>query len=341
MAFSQKLFDAIVTGKPSLAQSIVEEELADGADPLRLVSETMIPAMDEVGILFRDEEFFVPELMLAGRAMKAAMEPLRPLLAAAGAEPLGVIVAATVKGDLHDIGKNLVVSMLEGSGFKVHDLGTDVTPQTFVEAIREHRPQILCLSALLTVTMTAMKTTIDAIKEAGLRRSVKVLVGGAPLNERYATEIGADGYGATATDAVALARRQVGLANSTHLPLREKVTDEVGQMRGRRQARSTERLAGWTPHTQPRPRRGEGPRKRGESMLMTAQKKIGPRRKRVLDAINHRQPDRVPMDFGGSAVTGMHVSCVAKLRDHYGLQKRLVKVCEPYQMLGLIEDDLN
>ena len=213
MAFSQKLFDAIVSGKPPLAQSIVEEELADGADPLTLVSETMIPAMDEVGILFRDEEFFVPELMLSGRAMKAAMEPLRPLLAAAGAEPLGVIVAGTVKGDLHDIGKNLVISMLEGSGFKVHDLGTDVTPQEFVEAIRELQPQILCLSALLTVTMTAMKTTIEAIHEAGLRRSVKILVGGAPLSERYAKEIGADGYGATAIDAVTLARRQVGLAN--------------------------------------------------------------------------------------------------------------------------------
>ncbi len=140
MAFSQKLFDAIVNGKPQEAQSLVEEELADGADALTLISETMIPAMDEVGILFRDEEFFVPELMLAGRAMKAAMEPLRPLLAAAGAKPVGVVVAGTVKGDLHDIGKNLVVSMLEGSGFKVHDLGTDVTPQTFVEAIREHQP---------------------------------------------------------------------------------------------------------------------------------------------------------------------------------------------------------
>jgi corrinoid protein of di/trimethylamine methyltransferase len=213
MALSQKLFDAIVNGKPQEAQSLVEEELAGGADALTLISQTMIPAMDEVGILFRDEEYFVPELMLAGRAMKAAMEPLRPLLAAAGAQPVGVVVAGTVKGDLHDIGKNLVVSMLEGSGFKVHDLGTDVTPQTFVEAIREHQPQILCLSALLTVTMTAMKTTIETIKEAGLRRGIKVLVGGAPLSERYAMEIGADGFGATATDAVALARQQVGLAN--------------------------------------------------------------------------------------------------------------------------------
>jgi len=213
VAAAQNLFDAIVDGKAERAKAIVEEELKAGADPMALISQTMVPAMDEVGRLFQEEEFFVPELMLAGRAMKAAMEPLRPLLAAAGAKPAGVVVAGAVKGDLHDIGKNLVISMLEGAGFKVIDVGADVTPQKFVEAIRKHQPQILCLSALLTVTMTAMKTTIDAIKEAGLRSSVKILVGGAPLNERYAREIGADGYGATATDAVALARRQVGLAN--------------------------------------------------------------------------------------------------------------------------------
>ena len=213
MALSQRLFDAIVDGKAQLAQSIVEEELEAGAGPVALISETMIPAMDEVGKLFQEEEYFVPELMLAGRAMKAAMEPLRPLLAASGAKPAGVVVAGAVKGDLHDIGKNLVISMLEGAGFKVIDLGSDVTPQTFVEAIREHKPEIVCLSALLTVTMTAMKSTIEAIKEAGLRRDVKILVGGAPLNEKYAIEIGADGYGVSATDAVALARRQVGLSN--------------------------------------------------------------------------------------------------------------------------------
>ena len=213
MALSQRLFDAIVDGKAQLAKSLVEEELGAGADPMALVAETMIPAMDEVGKLFQEEEFFVPELLLSGRAMKAAMEPLRPLLAVAGAKPAGVVIAGTVKGDLHDIGKNLVVSMLEGAGFKVVDLGSDVTPQQFVEAIREHRPHILCFSALLTVTMTAMKTTIDAIEEAGLRQSVKVLVGGAPLSARYAAEIGADGYGASASDAVVLARRQVGLSN--------------------------------------------------------------------------------------------------------------------------------
>ena len=213
MALSQDLFDAIVDGKAQLAQSLVEEELKVGADPIALISETMIPAMDEVGKLFQEEEFFVPELLLAGRAMKAAMEPLRPLLAAAGAKPAGVVVAGTVKGDLHDIGKNLVVSMLEGASFKVIDLGTDVWPEKFVEAVREHHPQIVCLSALLTTTMTAMKTTIEAIKAAGLRRDVKIFVGGAPISETYAKDIGADGYGATATDAVALARRQMGLSS--------------------------------------------------------------------------------------------------------------------------------
>ena len=156
MALSQRLFDAIVDGKAQLAQSLVEEELRAGADPLALLSETMIAAMDEVGKLFQEEEFFVPELLLSARAMKAAMEPLRPLLAAKGAKPAGVVVAGAVKGDLHDIGKNLVTSMLEGAGFQVIDLGSDVAPEAFVAAIRERHPQIVCLSALLTVTMEAI-----------------------------------------------------------------------------------------------------------------------------------------------------------------------------------------
>jgi corrinoid protein of di/trimethylamine methyltransferase len=213
MARCQALYDAIVDGKVALAETAVREEIAAGADPMAIIAETMIPAMDEVGKLFQEEEYFVPELLLAGRAMKAAMEPLRPLLVAAGAKPAGIIVAGTVQGDLHDIGKNLVVSMLEGAGFKVHDLGTDVRPQKFVDAIRQHSPQIVCLSALLTVTMMAMKTTIAAIDAAGLRRQVKIFVGGAPVNAKFAHDIGADGYGPTATDAVALARRCVGLAN--------------------------------------------------------------------------------------------------------------------------------
>jgi 5-methyltetrahydrofolate--homocysteine methyltransferase len=209
---SQGLYDAILAGDAKNAEAAVHEALAAGVNPAMLIADTMIPAMDAVGKLFEEEEYFVPELLLAGRAMKAAMEPLRPLLAAAGAKPVGVILVGTVKGDLHDIGKNLVVSMLEGGGFEVHDLGADVAPEKFIAAIREHKPQIVCLSALLTVTMPAMKTTIAAIEQAGLRGEVKVLIGGAPINEQYAHEIGADGYGASANDAVSLARTFIGKA---------------------------------------------------------------------------------------------------------------------------------
>jgi methanogenic corrinoid protein MtbC1 len=207
MAFVEKLYDAIVDGSEAEALEAVREELRAGTDPMLLITDSMIPAMDDVGQLYQEEQYFVPELILAGRAMKAAMEPLRPLLAFSGAKPAGVIVAGAVKGDLHDIGKNLVITMLEGAGFKVIDLGTDVKPEKFVAAIREHNPQIVCMTALLTVTMMAMKTTIMAIEAAGLRGLVKILVGGAPLNVRFANEIGADGYGETSTDAVALARQ--------------------------------------------------------------------------------------------------------------------------------------
>jgi 5-methyltetrahydrofolate--homocysteine methyltransferase len=207
MALSQKLYDAIVAGNAKGAEAAVREEIAAGADPATLLGDTMIPAMDEVGKLFEEEEYFVPELLLAGRAMRAAMEPLRPLLAAAGAKPSGVVIVGTVQGDLHDIGKNLVASMLEGGGFEVHDLGADVSPDKFIAAIHQYQPQVVCLSALLTVTMPAMKTTIEAITKAGVRDKVKVLIGGAPVNEQYAREIGADGYGATANDAVALSRQ--------------------------------------------------------------------------------------------------------------------------------------
>ncbi|HQX84102.1 MAG TPA: corrinoid protein [Aestuariivirga sp.] len=209
MAFVEKLYDAIVDGSEAEALEAVREELRAGTDPMLLITDSMIPAMDDVGQLYQEEQYFVPELILAGRAMKAAMEPLRPLLAFSGAKPAGVIVAGAVKGDLHDIGKNLVITMLEGAGFKVIDLGTDVKPEKFVAAIREHNPQIVCMTALLTVTMMAMKTTIMAIEAAGLRGLVKILVGGAPLNVRFANEIGADGYGETSTDAVALARQMV------------------------------------------------------------------------------------------------------------------------------------
>ena len=163
--------------------------------------------MDEVGRRFECEEYFVPELLLSRRAMKGALELLQPLLAASGAAPASRVVIGTVKGDLHDIGKNLVASMLEGAGFEVCDLGADVSPERFVTAVRERKPDLVCLSALLTVTMPAMRDVVDALKAAGLRDRVRVLVGGAPVTSEFANEIGADAYGENAGVAVTIARR--------------------------------------------------------------------------------------------------------------------------------------
>jgi len=210
MAELTKLYEAIVNGDNKAAAAITREALAAQADPLALVNGQMIPAMAEVGRRFECEEYFVPELLLAARAMKAALELIRPLLAERGAEPVGRVVIGTVKGDLHDIGKNLVASMLEGGGFEVIDLGADVAAEKFVETARERKADIVALSALLTVTMPSMKTTIEALRAAGIRQQVKVLIGGAPVTEEYAVQIGADGYGANAATAVPLARKVLG-----------------------------------------------------------------------------------------------------------------------------------
>jgi 5-methyltetrahydrofolate--homocysteine methyltransferase len=181
---------AILEGNAPAARQATEAALAAGRDALGIVHEEMMPAMAEVGRLFEEGEYFVPELMLSARAMKGALELLRPLLAASGARSSGRVVIGTVAGDLHDIGKNLVAAMLEGGGFEVTDLGTDVAPARFVEAVSTTRAPILCLSALLTVTMPSMRKTIEALEQAGLRERVKVLVGGAPVSEQYAQEIG-------------------------------------------------------------------------------------------------------------------------------------------------------
>ncbi|MEN6536852.1 MAG: corrinoid protein [Bryobacteraceae bacterium] len=209
MADTSKLYDAILNGDSKTAVGVTKEALAENIDPMELVNKGMIPAMDEVGRRFECEEYFVPELLLAARAMKGSLELIRPLLAERGTEPAGRVVIGTVKGDLHDIGKNLVASMLEGGGFEVVDLGTDVSPEKFVEMAKEKNANIVCLSALLTVTMPSMKTTIDALQQAGMRQKVKVLVGGAPVTQQYANEIGADGYSENANSAVQLARRLV------------------------------------------------------------------------------------------------------------------------------------
>ena len=201
-----EIYEAILNGDAKKAYAATQVALAAGADPLALIQESMVPAMDEVGRLFECEDYFVPELLLAGRAMKSAMELLKPRLSASGKKMLVRVVIGTVKGDLHDIGKNIVASMLEGSGFEVIDLGTDVSPEKFVATVQERNPQLVCMSALLTVTMPAMKLTIDALQSAGLRAQVKVLVGGAPVTQQYAAEIGADGYSENASGAVRQAR---------------------------------------------------------------------------------------------------------------------------------------
>jgi corrinoid protein of di/trimethylamine methyltransferase len=204
-----QLTDAILKGDAKNAVAVTREALAAGNDPIELVTKYMIPAMDEVGKRFECQEYFVPELLLSARAMKGALEIIRPLLIERGATPTGRVVIGTVKGDLHDIGKNLVASMLEGSGFEVIDLGTDVTPAKFVAEAQAKRADLVALSALLTTTMPAMRTTVEEFQKAGIRDRIKIIIGGAPVTQQYADQIGADGYSDNANGAVALARRMM------------------------------------------------------------------------------------------------------------------------------------
>jgi corrinoid protein of di/trimethylamine methyltransferase len=210
MANLTELHEAIVNGDRDTATAIVQEAINEKRDPQEVIERYMIPAMDEVGRRFEAEEFFVPELLLAARAMKGALALLRPLLTETGAETRGRVVIGTVKGDLHDIGKNLVASMLEGGGFEVVDLGSDVAPEDFTRAVKEKQAGLIGMSALLTVTMPSMKTTIEALRDAGIRDEVKIMVGGAPLTSEFASEIGADGYAENAAAAVRMARDLVG-----------------------------------------------------------------------------------------------------------------------------------
>jgi 5-methyltetrahydrofolate--homocysteine methyltransferase len=194
MKLLEDLYNAVVEGEADLTAALIRQGLDAGLEPLTLIDDAMIPAMTEAGRLFETEEFFVPELLIAGRAIQAGLEILRPLLAGGTLHRAGKVVIGTVQGDLHDIGKNLVAIMLEGAGFEVIDLGTDVGPREFVAAIDEHRPQLVGLSSLLTTTMLSMPTIIEAIEAAGLRDEVKVLVGGAPMSDEWAKEFGADAF---------------------------------------------------------------------------------------------------------------------------------------------------
>jgi len=207
-----RLFDCIVAGDAKGARALTEAALADKVDPNLLLNEQMIPAMKDVGKRFEAGEYFVPDLLTSARAMKASLELLRPLLASGGAKPVGRVAIGTVKGDLHDIGKNLVAAMLEGGGFEVVDLGVDVSAEKIIETIRTHHVNLVAISALLTTTMASMKSVIDEIARAGLRSEVKIIVGGAPLTQKFAEQIGADGYSDNANGAVELSRRLLGAA---------------------------------------------------------------------------------------------------------------------------------
>ena len=204
------LYEAIVAGKLESAFEVTRQAIAEGVAPQMIINNYMIKAMGEVGQRFQDGKAFVPQLLMAGRAMKGALELLKPLLAGSASTTIGKIVIGTVKGDLHDIGKNLVASMLEGCGFEVINIGIDVTCDKFVEAVKENHADILCMSALLTTTMTYMKEVIQALEEAGIRNQVKVMIGGAPVSQGFADEIGADGYSDNANTAVAVAKELIG-----------------------------------------------------------------------------------------------------------------------------------
>lgn len=206
----QPLYEAIVAGKLEPAVEVTRQAIAEGVAPQMIINNYMIKAMGEVGQRFQDGKAFVPQLLMAGRAMKGALELLKPLLAGSASTTIGKIVIGTVKGDLHDIGKNLVASMLEGCGFEVINIGIDVTCDKFVEAVKENHADILCMSALLTTTMTYMKEVIQALEEAGIRNQVKVMIGGALVSQGFADEIGADGYSDNVNTAVAVAKELIG-----------------------------------------------------------------------------------------------------------------------------------
>lgn len=204
-----RLYESILTGDAESTVQITKDALAADVDPQQLVTDYMIPAMDEVGRRFENAEYFVPELLIAARAMKGALQLLRPLLAERGVQPVGRVVIGTVKGDLHDIGKGLVASMLEGGGFEVVDLGVDVPPEKFVTEAQQSNADVIAVSALLTTTMTGMKAVIQAVRDADLPSECKVIIGGAPVTQQFADTIGADGYSDSASGAVALVRQLV------------------------------------------------------------------------------------------------------------------------------------
>jgi len=205
----KSIYEGVIRGDAPSVQQDVQAAIDAGVAAEDILKQGLIPAMGEVGDLFEKGEYFVPEMLISARAMQSGLDLLKPLLASAEVQSTGKVVLGTVQGDLHDIGKSLVGMMLEGAGFELVDLGADVSPEKFAQAVRENQPDIVAMSALLTTTMPAMKTTIDALEEAGLRSQVKVMVGGAPITDEYANGIGADGFAPDASRAASLAKKLV------------------------------------------------------------------------------------------------------------------------------------
>lgn len=201
------LYEHTMVGNAAEVKQLTQEGIDLGMDPVAILFDGLIPSLQEVGRLFEIGEYFVPEMLVAARAMQGAMTLLRPLMVDKGAKPLGKVVMLTVKGDVHDIGKNLCNIMLEGEGFEVVDLGVNVKPETVVAAVQQHQPQLLGFSAFLTTTMPFFKSNIQALKEAGLRDQIRVMVGGAPVTQEFAEQVGADGYAKDASSCVRLAKR--------------------------------------------------------------------------------------------------------------------------------------
>jgi 5-methyltetrahydrofolate--homocysteine methyltransferase len=201
-----RIVSAVVKGDVEAIADLTKSALDQGLSASDVLSQGLMPAMDQVGAQFKNGEVFVPEILMSGHAMQASLDVLKPFLASGELRANGRMVIGTVKGDLHEIGKNLVAMMVEGAGFQVHNLGRDVAPAAFVEAVRREKPDVLAMSSLLTTTMLAMKATIDALAQAGLRDQVKVIVGGAPVSKDFAAQIGADGYAPDAQSAVMMIR---------------------------------------------------------------------------------------------------------------------------------------
>jgi len=203
--------ESIIAGKAPRVKELVQQAVNDGVPSGKILNEGLIAGMDVVGTKFRANEFYIPEVLVAAKAMKTGMEILKPLLSQTGVKPVARFAIGTVKGDLHDIGKNLVSMMMEGAGFEVIDIGIDVSPERFIEIIKEKQPQIIGMSALLTTTMPAMKSAIETISKSGVREKVKILVGGAPITQEFSQSIGADGYAGDAASAVAKAKELIGV----------------------------------------------------------------------------------------------------------------------------------